>query len=167
MRQRRAITLIELLVVISASVIVLGMIAGLIGSLARAERSAEHHVVESERITQLCDSFRRAVWTATLAECVAGEQAVELSFENDRTIELRSIENQLIETERAGGQVIRQERYELSLYGDVRFTVRSENEHRWARMAIARQANQSSEHLHAIQVDARVGRDRRFRTKDE
>jgi hypothetical protein len=168
MNHRRGLTLIELLVVTSASVMVLGLIAGLISSLARAERSAERHIAERERIYQLCESFRRYAWAATSAECVAGENGIELTFEDDRKVELRVSENRLIETGRARGQVTHEKRCELPRDDEVRFAIRPEAKHTWVSMTIERRRiGQPINRSQSIHIEALVSRDRRFHTSDE
>jgi type II secretory pathway component PulJ len=163
MNRRRGTSLVELLVVINASVLVLGLIAGTIQSLARTSRASERHLVDGNRLVRCCESFRRAAWAASAAECTADNRMITLEFDANRAVEFRAIGNSVVETERHGGNPVRQQHYVLPNQCQIQFSVRSGDGQAVASASIEKRSGRRR----TMQIQANIGRDRRFLDEHE
>ena len=129
MTNRRGVSLIEMLVVITTGMIIVGLAVAMVRTLAAAHRTSEGHLVRTEAVGSLCESFRGHVRAAGTADCVEedGAMRLELSCDDGRQVEFRSTERVVIRTERDQGVEPRREKYTLPTNCGTRFEIQSDN----------------------------------------
>ena len=170
MIQRRGLSLIEMLVVMTVSVAVVGLVAGMIRLLMKADRAAEDHLVRSGAVDQLSDSFRQHVRAAREAKTVQqdGADKLQLKLDEARTVEFLAREQVVIRSEREAGQIRRQDRYTVPVGSAVRFEVQSDEKSTTVSLVLARRLGQPDRGPpRELRVHAMLGRDLRFVAKGD
>jgi len=168
MTNRRGASLIELMVVITTSMIIIGLAIGMVHTLVGANRTAERHLVRSESVGRLCESFRRHVREAAAAECIEEDGAIrlELSFDDGRQVVFRSAEQAVFRTEREEGVDRRRDKYTLAKDSFARFEIQSEKDSTTVTLVIAHAPTRPDEGPACeFRADATLDRDLRFASK--
>ena len=168
MSNRRGASLIELLVVITTSMIVVGLAVAMVRSLLVANRTAEAHLVRSDTVRRLCDSFRSYVRAASAAECVQEDDAMrlELSLADGRQVVFRAAEQAVVRTESDATADRRREKYSLANGCIARFETHAENDATTVTLVIVQTPSRANEGpSREFRAEATLDRDRRFVTK--
>ena len=165
--RRRGMTLIEVLVVIGSSVVILGLIAGTIRTMARAEHATENHLVQGEVLAQLSESFRSHVHAARPAELIEQEQGEQLKLALvGSEVEFRVQEHRVLRVVRSADGSLRQERYSLPPGSTVRFEIDRGHEPTTVTLVVARHpAGAPTGTPRELRVEAVLGRDHRHSSK--
>lgn len=164
-RNRRGLSLIEMLVVITASAIVIGMVAGMIQMLIRAERAAQDHLVRTATADQLARSFRQHVRAAVQADSEQrdGTATLQLKVGENAEVEFRSRKDAVIRIDREAGQVRRQEKYSLPARSVARFETHDDAGTTTVSLVVIHQPSATEQApTRELRVEATLGRDHRF-----
>ena len=168
MTGRRGVSLIEMLVVITTGTIIVGLVVGMLRTLMVAHRASERHLVRSEAVGRLCESFRSDVRSAASAECVEADGAIRLELTGDdgRQIVFRAADQAVIRTEQAQGAEVRREKFAMPTNSAIRFETQPDDETRTVKLVITRTpARALGGPAHEFHAVATLGRDRRFVSK--
>jgi type II secretory pathway component PulJ len=167
MTKRRGYAIIEMLLVMSAMAILLGLCVGLIHGLLRLDRISRGHLAEATTRDRLARQLRQDVRGAASSK-PAGKtndpsDRLELSRSDGRIVLYQMREGHLERTERDGDRVVRGERFSLPSRAAPQFRVREQGGSvfivaTFPRKSIAKPGETARE----FQVEARLGKDRRF-----
>jgi type II secretory pathway component PulJ len=168
MTSRRGVSLIEVLVVITTGTIIVGLVVGMLRSLVVAYRASEGHLVRSEAVGRLSESFRTDVRSAATVEFVEEDGATRLALTGDdgRRIEFRAAGQAVIRIEHAQGAASRREKFAMPTDSAIRFEIQPDDETTTVILVITRtQARSHGGPSHEFHAVATLGRDRRFVAK--
>ena len=159
---RRGYTLIEVLVVVTVSTVLLGVAAGVLCLLLRAERGGREHVYRASVVARLSDQFRRDVHAAlhTIPADAAEKGQWSFAMPDDHVVAYRVVPGEIERRERLGEKLVRRESYALAADSSAEIVVHAGPAPSMASLVIRLPTPAADER--EIHVDAVVGRDHRF-----
>ncbi|HUT93390.1 MAG TPA: prepilin-type N-terminal cleavage/methylation domain-containing protein [Thermoguttaceae bacterium] len=181
MKRLRGFTLIEMLVVIATGAALMAVAMGILHLLIRLEQGSREEVRRQTTLDRLAGQFRRDVHAAgqfaaiEAAEAAAAEvperedgtPGWQFSLDENRTVQYRAGQRELIRTERAEKDAVARESYVFPSDTTVSIDLVGEAAPGIVRLRVAPDGAQPLAIWRGTCVDAELAKDRRFLQSQE